>query len=170
MLASVEVQTVLLVLKICFLVLLYLFIWRIVRSASRDVRMPQESFIMGPTGGRARTRAPGAAGELRHARHHPQQRARARAPLRAEREGDHCRPCARRTTSGWTTTSSRPEARAHRAARDGVWVEDTGSTNGTYVNGTRLARAQSSPRRRRPHRRDGPEVYALAKWPSQVAA
>ena len=48
MLASVEVQTALLVLKICFLVLLYLFIWRIVSSASRDVRMPQESFIMGP--------------------------------------------------------------------------------------------------------------------------
>ena len=49
MLASVEVQTVLLVLKICFLVLLYLFIWRIVRSAAREVRMPQESFIMGPS-------------------------------------------------------------------------------------------------------------------------
>jgi pSer/pThr/pTyr-binding forkhead associated (FHA) protein len=26
--------------------------------------------------------------------------------------------------------------------RDGVWVEDIGSTNGTYVNGTRLARPQ----------------------------
>jgi hypothetical protein len=29
-------------------VLLYLFIWRIVRSAARDVRMPQESFILAP--------------------------------------------------------------------------------------------------------------------------
>src|SRR5205085_10022840 len=48
MLASVEVQTALLVLKICFLVLLYLFIWRIVRSASREVRLPQESFILAP--------------------------------------------------------------------------------------------------------------------------
>ena len=26
--------------------------------------------------------------------------------------------------------------------RDGVWVEDVGSTNGTYVNGTRLDRPQ----------------------------
>jgi len=26
--------------------------------------------------------------------------------------------------------------------RDGVWVEDIGSTNGTYLNGTRLSRAQ----------------------------
>src|SRR5206468_969006 len=49
MLASVEVQTVLLILKVCFLVLLYLFIWRIVRSASRDVRLPQESFILAPS-------------------------------------------------------------------------------------------------------------------------
>ena len=24
--------------------------------------------------------------------------------------------------------------------RDGVWIEDVGSTNGTYVNGTRLER------------------------------
>jgi hypothetical protein len=46
MLASTSVDTVELVLKLAFLVLLYLFIWRIVRSASRDVSLPQESFIM----------------------------------------------------------------------------------------------------------------------------
>ena len=28
--------------------LLYLFIWRIVRSASRDLRLPQESMILSP--------------------------------------------------------------------------------------------------------------------------
>jgi pSer/pThr/pTyr-binding forkhead associated (FHA) protein len=37
-------------------------------------------------------------------------------------------------------------ASAHHARidprRDGVWVEDIGSTNGTYVNGTRLSRPQ----------------------------
>ena len=48
MLASVAVQTVLLVLKLCFLILLYLFIWRIVRSATKEVRLPQESFILAP--------------------------------------------------------------------------------------------------------------------------
>ena len=26
--------------------------------------------------------------------------------------------------------------------RDGVWIEDTGSTNGTFVNGVRLSRAR----------------------------
>ena len=49
MLASASVDTVQLVLKLSFLVLLYLFIWRIVRSASRDVSLPQESFIMAPS-------------------------------------------------------------------------------------------------------------------------
>jgi pSer/pThr/pTyr-binding forkhead associated (FHA) protein len=37
-------------------------------------------------------------------------------------------------------------ASAHHARveprRDGVWVEDIGSTNGTFVNGTRLGRPQ----------------------------
>src|SRR5579864_3477763 len=49
MIASVAVDTALLVLKIAFIVLLYLFIWRIVRSASRDLRLPQESFILSPS-------------------------------------------------------------------------------------------------------------------------
>ena len=48
MIGSVAVEEALLVLKLAFLVLLYLFIWRIVRSAARDVRMPQESFVLAP--------------------------------------------------------------------------------------------------------------------------
>src|SRR5918912_1774042 len=48
MLASAQVETTLLLLKIAFLVLLYLFIWRIVRSAARDLRLPQESMILAP--------------------------------------------------------------------------------------------------------------------------
>ena len=48
MLASTQVETTLLALKIAFLVLLYLFIWRIVRSAARDLRLPQESMIIAP--------------------------------------------------------------------------------------------------------------------------
>ena len=48
MVASTQVETTLLILKIAFLVLLYLFIWRIVRSAARDLRLPQESMILRP--------------------------------------------------------------------------------------------------------------------------
>jgi hypothetical protein len=46
---SAAVDEVLLALKIAFLVLLYLFIWRIVRTGSRDLRVPQESFILAPS-------------------------------------------------------------------------------------------------------------------------
>src|SRR4029077_8560062 len=47
--ASIAVGEVLLLLKIGFLVLLYLFIWRVVRTASKDMRSaPQESMILAP--------------------------------------------------------------------------------------------------------------------------
>ena len=52
---NVDVDEALLILKVAFIVLLYLFIWRIVRSASRDFRtgpgmLPaQESVLMRPT-------------------------------------------------------------------------------------------------------------------------
>ena len=46
--ASTTYESVLLILKIAFLVLLYLFIWRIVRTAAKDLRLPQESFILRP--------------------------------------------------------------------------------------------------------------------------
>ena len=47
MTGSIAVDTALLALKIGFLVLIYLFIWMIVRSATRDVRAaPQESIVI----------------------------------------------------------------------------------------------------------------------------
>ena len=142
MLASVEVQTVLLVLKICFLVLLYLFIWRIVRSASRDVRMPQESFILAPSQaaslgfGRQQDITTGSLVALKSS---------------ALEEGSRFDLNGRTLTVGRSASNDiqldgDEFASAHHARieprRDGVWVEDVGSTNGTYVNGTRLGRAQ----------------------------
>ncbi len=143
MLASVEVQTVLLVLKICFLVLLYLFIWRIVRSASRDVRLPQESFIMGPS----------QAAALGLGRQTPAVHTGALVVLQdgALAEGDRFELNAKPLTVGRGAPNdirldADEFASAHHARieprRDGVWVEDIGSTNGTYVNGTRLSRPQ----------------------------
>ena len=49
MTASLAVGEALVILKVLFLVLLYLFIWRIVRTASRDLRLPQESFVLTPS-------------------------------------------------------------------------------------------------------------------------
>ena len=143
MLASVEVQTVLLLLKICFLVLLYLFIWRIVRSASRDVRMPQESFIMGPSQaaalGLGRQSSGVSTGTL------------VSLGSPALEEGARFELNAKTLTVGRGAPNDvrldeDEFASSHHARveprRDGVWVEDIGSTNGTYVNGTRLGRPQ----------------------------
>jgi hypothetical protein len=143
MLASVEVQTVLLVLKICFLVLLYLFIWRIVRSASQEVRLPQESFIM----------APSQAAALGLGRQAPAVSTGSLVALKgpALDEGARFELNAKALTVGRGAPNDirlddDEFASAHHARieprRDGVWVEDVGSTNGTYVNGTRLGRPQ----------------------------
>jgi pSer/pThr/pTyr-binding forkhead associated (FHA) protein len=143
MLASVEVQTVLLVLKICFLVLLYLFIWRIVRSATRDVRMPQESFIMGPS----------QAAALGLGRQAPAVTTGVLVALKstALAEGERFEIDTKALTMGRGAPNdirldADEFASSHHARidprRDGVWVEDIGSTNGTYVNGTRLSRPQ----------------------------
>jgi pSer/pThr/pTyr-binding forkhead associated (FHA) protein len=142
MLASVEVQTALLVLKICFLVLLYLFIWRIVRSASREVRMPQESFIMGPQQAAAAGlgRQPQAidSGVLVTVRSNAlEQGSRFELNAKAITLG---RSASNDIRLGDDEFASSRHARIE-PRRDGVWVEDIGSTNGTYVNGTRLGGA-----------------------------
>ena len=75
----------------------------------------------------------------------------------------HRRPRAPRTTSPLvrdefaSTRHARIEPR-----RDGVWVEDVGSTNGTFVNGVLAdGAAQARARRRDPHRRDRPPLRAM---------
>ena len=144
--ASVDVEGVLLLLKACFLVLLYLFIWRIVRTASRDLRLPQESFVLNP-------------------------REAAAVGLRPEPELNMGRLVVLKSTAidentefvldsaGISIGRGGPNevrldgddfASAQHARveprRDGVWIEDVGSTNGTYVNGVRL----EQPRRLKP--------------------
>jgi FHA domain len=135
---SVAVEEVLLLLKIVFLVVLYLFIWRIVRSATRDLRLPQESFVLAPEGGAVTRGAPsGPTGRLVVVKS-PALDAGSdvvlnSAPLTVGRgeqndvelEGDEF--------------ASAEHARFD-PRRDGVWVTDVGSTNGTYVNGARIQR------------------------------
>ena len=142
LLASTTYETTLLALKIAFLVLLYLFIWRIVRSLSRDVRLPQESLIIGPA-------QAAAAGLGRAAKPKTGALVAVRSP--ALSEGERFELNAKAITLGRGSPNDiRLEgdefASAHHARveprRDGVWIEDIGSTNGTYVNGTRLDRPQ----------------------------
>ena len=130
---DIAVDEALLVLKIAFLVLLYLFIWRIVASASKDVRTPQESMIISPS----------EAAGLRRMAAAPRGRLVVvdspaldeltvdSAPLPLGRGGQNT--VALDGDEFASARHARVEARA-----DGLWVEDLGSTNGTFVNGARV--------------------------------
>jgi hypothetical protein len=140
-LASAQVETTLLALKIAFLILLYLFIWRIVRSAARDLRLPQESMILGPQQAAAAGLVP-----------QPQSLELGRLVVLSSPaldEGDVVALDAHPLTVGRGRNNdiAIPEddyASSRHARfeprRDGVYVEDIGSTNGTFVNGIRLTR------------------------------
>jgi FHA domain len=135
--AAVEVEAVLLGLKLGFLVLLYLFIWRIVRSVARDLRLPQESFVLAPQ--------QAAAAGLR--RPHTgvlvvlasptldagMERVLDSAPVTLGRADEN--DLVLETDEFASVKHARIEPR-----RDGVWVHDLESTNGTFVNGSKVTR------------------------------
>jgi pSer/pThr/pTyr-binding forkhead associated (FHA) protein len=133
---SIAIDELLLILKIAFLVLLYLFIWRIVRSASKDIRVPQESFVLAP-------QQAAAAGLTRKP---PSRLVVVKSPTL--RVGDNHELDSTALTVGRSSANdielredgfaSASHAR-FEPRRDGVWIEDVGSTNGTFVNGVRLS-------------------------------
>jgi len=136
---SVAVDELLLVLKIAFLVLLYVFIWRIVRTASRDLRLPQESFIL----------APSAAAGVHASRPGPVTGRLVVVKSADLQDGEGFELNSAQLTIGRGNQNDIPiatdEYASARHARfeprqDGVWVQDLGSTNGTFLNGTRLDR------------------------------
>jgi hypothetical protein len=136
---SVAVDELLLVLKIAFLVLLYLFIWRIVRTGSRDLRLPQESFIL----------APSAAAGVHASRPGPVTGRLVVVKSADLSDGEGFELNSAQLTIGRGNQNDIPiatdEYASARHARfeprqDGVWVQDLGSTNGTFLNGTRLDR------------------------------
>ena len=136
---SAQVETTLLALKIAFLVLLYLFIWRIVRSAAKDVRAPQESMIISPQQSSGLLPAP-AAREIGRL-------VVLESPALDDGEiyALDSKPLTVGRGSNNDLTLADDEYASGRHARfemrrDGVWLEDIGSTNGTYVNGIRVTR------------------------------
>jgi hypothetical protein len=141
------VEQSLLVARIAFVVLLYLFVWRVVRLSVRDVRAPQESIVL--SAGAAAAVGLGAA---------MSRSARATPPGRLRVEESPVFPNGTLVLLDDDVVFGRaPEcdvvldgdgtvsARHARAGRrdDGVMVEDLGSTNGTFVNGERLAAARA---------------------------
>jgi pSer/pThr/pTyr-binding forkhead associated (FHA) protein len=144
MLGALDTEQTLLALKIGFLVLLYLFIWAVVRSVTRDLRSaPQESIILSAQ----------EANELR-ARHEPVVQAPTARMLVLDS------PALRPGSTVELTTPTRLGRGGENAIRldgddfastrhalleprpDGLWVEDVGSTNGTFVNGARVTTAR----------------------------
>ena len=144
MVASTGVAEVLLLLKIAFLVLLYLFVVRVIRTAGREKQEPsQDSMILTPA-------AAAAAGLGRGTPTRKSVRLIVRrspsldegaafalnaAPLTLGRGGQNDL-----VLEGDEFASSRHARIEVRG--DGAWVQDLESTNGTFVNGSRVAGAQ----------------------------
>ena len=139
------VEQALLVARIAFVVLLYLFVWRIVRLSVRDVRAPAESLILSPEAVRAagldrmpdipRGPAPPAAGHLlvRSSPVFP-----AGTVILLDSDVVFGRLSESDVPLEADGTVSGRHARVFK--RDGSpYLEDLGSTNGTYVNGQPLA-------------------------------
>ena len=143
LLASTALAEVLLALKIGFLVLLYLFIWRIVRTtASRERTTPHEdSMILTPAQAASVGLGPAALRSVKLVvQRSPSFEAGDAfevdsAPLTIGRGGQN-------DLVLWGDEFASARHVRVEARRDGVWVQDLGSTNGTYVNGSRVAGAQ----------------------------
>jgi pSer/pThr/pTyr-binding forkhead associated (FHA) protein len=135
--AGTTYETVLVVLKIVFLVLLYLFIWRIVRTAGRDLRLPQESFILRPA------LAGGAIGQAINPGRLVVVHSQA-LTVGQEFDLDSSPLTVGRAAQNDVSIDGDEFASARHVRveprRDGVWVSDVGSTNGTFVNGVRIDR------------------------------
>jgi hypothetical protein len=124
--SDLDTEQTLLVLKIAFLVLLYLFIWAVVRSVTRELRARYEP-VVATLAARllvldSPTLQPGSTVEIRE-------------PTRLGRGGENAI-----RLDGDDFASTRHAMLEPRP--DGLWVEDIGSTNGTFVNGARVTTAR----------------------------
>ena len=139
-LLALETDETLLILKIAFLVLLYGFIVLVVRSASKGMQQaPQESIVLGAA----------EASALRA--EHGLNPARLLVVSSPELDEGSTIEIAAPTVVGRDAQSGirldRDEFASSRHARieprqDGAWVDDLGSTNGTFLNGKKLKRAK----------------------------
>jgi FHA domain-containing protein len=144
MLASTGVAELLLALKIAFLVLLYLFVVRVIRTAGRDRQAPsQDSMILTPE-------AAAAAGLRRGASQRRSVRLVVQRSPSLEEGGEFPLNSAPVTVGRGGQNDLVLDGDEFASARhvrievrgDGIWVQDLESTNGTYVNGSRVVGAQ----------------------------
>jgi pSer/pThr/pTyr-binding forkhead associated (FHA) protein len=147
--ADVSVDEALLALKIAFLVLLYLFIWLVVRSATRDLQQaPQESIVLRkPEADALRAAAVPSASAAAEAETRPRLRVLHSPSLQTGAEVELSAPTSVGRSADNGLRIDGDDFVSSRHARfevrpDGVWVEDAGSTNGTFVNGARVTTAR----------------------------
>ena len=132
-----SVEPILIALQAAFIALLYLFIWRVVRSAVRGLpAAPQESFVLAPAQvAQARADAGLAPGRL------VVRRSRA-IPVGKAFEAGPVPTTLGRSSDNVVALDGDDFASGHHArvesGLDGTWVIDLGSTNGTFVNGERV--------------------------------
>lgn len=137
---ALDTDETLLILRIAFLVLLYGFILLVVRTATKGMsQAPQESIVLGAAEASALRAELGL------------QPARLLVLASPELDAGRTIEVAAPTVVGRDAASGirleHDEFASARHARieprpGGAWVDDLGSTNGTFVNDTRLTRAQ----------------------------
>ena len=140
MILALETDETLLILKIAFLVLLYGFILLVIRSATRGMdQAPQESIVLGAAEAAA-LRAEHGYGPTRLLVVSSPELAQGAtievsAPLIVGRDAQSG------IQLGHDEFASSRHARIEPRP-EGAWVDDLGSTNGTYVNGSKLKKGR----------------------------
>lgn len=139
-LLALETAETLLILKIAFLVLLYGFIVLVVRSATKGMEQaPQESIVLGA--------AEAAALRAEHGLRPTRLLVVASPELQEGATIEVAAPTVVGRDAKSGIQLDRDDFVSARHARieprpDGAWIDDLGSTNGTFLNGTKLERAQ----------------------------
>jgi FHA domain len=128
------VRQLLLVLQVAFVVLLYLFIWRVVRVASRDMAVGQESMVLRPV--RPAAPAPARPTGRLVVSQSPELDPGTSIPIGSELVAG--RDERLDIPLGADGYASGRHARFARGQETDL-VEDLNSTNGTFVNGERIA-------------------------------
>ena len=134
-----SVEPILIALQAVFLILLYVFIWRVIRSAERGLRTsaPQESFILAPAqAARGRDEAPSSPGRL------VVTRSTVLSAGSTFEAGPVPTTIGRASDNGIALADDDYASGYHarvESGLDGISVVDLNSTNGTFVNGERIS-------------------------------
>ena len=144
------VEQLLLLFQALFLVLLYAFIWRVMRTASRDLRAPQESFVLAPGAG---IPPASAASEAAPVSRPPARMIVVQSPALAEGQAFELDGLLTlgRAADNTVVLASDQFASTHHARIEApgneAWIVDLGSRNGTFLNGQRIVQRSAL----RPH-------------------